>query len=118
MDELYKKMIDQLVDMCQNGQGNIGHERILSGVWNQYITKELDETQFEFNAILKKLNSNERKILASMMSDQVTTGVFETLKILEENQIEPFTKSYEGSCFNDFIGRMIGWKWPDREREL
>jgi len=41
------------------------------------------------------------------------TGVFETLKTLEEFQIEPFTDGYEGSPHNDFVGRLDDWSWPE-----
>jgi hypothetical protein len=42
----------------------------------------------------------------------VVTGVFETLKALEEFQIAPFVDGYEGSPYHDFIGRLDGWEWP------
>lgn len=108
--ELYGKIIDGLVEMCQNGQGKVYYDRVLSGEWYN--------DRMDFNELLSKLSTDDRKILAEVISDQISNGVFEALKVLEESGIEPFNKSYEGSCFNDFIGRMIGWEWPDREREL
>ena len=46
---------------------------------------------------------------------EVVTGVFETLKVLEQYQIEPFKDGYEGSPFNDFIGRLADWNWPEAQ---
>jgi len=45
----------------------------------------------------------------------VVTGVFETLKVLEEAQIDPFKGGNEGSPYEDFIGRLTldHWSWPE-----
>ena len=48
-----------------------------------------------------------------MLAQSVVTGVFEALKVLEEFEVEPFTDAYEGSPFNDFIGRLADWEWPE-----
>jgi hypothetical protein len=42
-----------------------------------------------------------------------TTGPGRPLKALEEFQIAPFESGYEGSPFNDFIGRLDDWQWPE-----
>jgi hypothetical protein len=47
------------------------------------------------------------------MAKEGELGVFETLKALEEFQIAPFESGYEGSPFNDFIGRLDDWQWPE-----
>ena len=48
-----------------------------------------------------------------MLAGEVVTGVFETLKALEQFQIAPFEDGYEGSAFEDFIGRLNDWNWPE-----
>lgn len=51
-----------------------------------------------------------------MLSQEVITGVFETLKALEQFEIQPFEDGYEGSPYNDFIGRVNPnnqWPWPE-----
>jgi hypothetical protein len=40
--------------------------------------------------------------------------VFETLKALEQFAIKPFKNGYEDSSYNDFVGRLNGWEWPQR----
>lgn len=47
-----------------------------------------------------------------MLANEVVTGVFETLKVLEQFRVPPFEDGYEGSPINDFIGRLGDWKWP------
>jgi hypothetical protein len=110
--EMYRKFIDFLVDMCHNGQGQIGAKRVVKGVWNQNATSDYIPEQHEVNLLLERLSISERKVIANLLCDQVVTGVFETLKALETFQISPFESGYEGSPFNDFIGRLDDWEWP------
>ena len=111
--ELYHKFIDSLVDMCHNGQGQIGSNRALKGIWNSNATSEYIPEQHKINLLLERLSISDRQVLAKLLSDAVETGVFETLKALEEFQISPFESGYEGSPFNDFIGRLNDWDWPN-----
>ena len=111
--ELYQKFIDSLVDMCHNGQGQIGSNRALKGIWNSNATSEYIPEQHKINLLLERLSISDRQVLAKLLSDAVETGVFETLKALEEFQISPFESGYEGSPFNDFIGRLNDWDWPN-----
>jgi hypothetical protein len=101
--QLYRDFIDHLVEVCQRGQGQIGANRVRAGFG---ITDE-------FNALLKRLSGADRQVLARMMLDEVELGVFETLKALEQFSVTPFETGYEGSAFNDFIGRLNGWRWPE-----
>jgi hypothetical protein len=110
---VYRQMIDELVDSCRNGQGQIGARRVRSGFWNGNATPDRGPDQHAINLFLKRLSADEREIIASMLVHGVVTGVFETLKVLEEFQIEPFKDGYEGSPFNDFIGRLNDWNWPE-----
>jgi Family of unknown function (DUF6547) len=110
--KIYRDMIDALVRVCEEGQGQIGARRVREGVWNQNATQDFIPDQHEINLLLKRLSSADREILASMLAQEVVTGVFETLKVLEQFQIEPFKDGYEGSPFNDFIGRLADWEWP------
>ena len=51
---------------------------------------------------------------ATILQDQFVCGVFETLKALEEFQIEPFLDGCDGSPYLDFIGHVADdpWEWP------
>ena len=109
----YRELIDELVRVCKDGQGQIGARRARNGVWNQNATKDFIPEQHEINLLLKRLSSADREVLAGMLTQEVVTGVFETLKALEQVEIEPFKDGYEGSPFNDFIGRLAGWEWPE-----
>jgi len=110
----YREMIDGLVQMCKHGQGQIGAERVRAGVWNQSATQDFIPDQHAINLLLKRLTAKDREIIAGMLAQEVVTGVFETLKILEEFQIEPFKEGYEGSPYNDFVGRLDDWSWPEK----
>lgn len=108
----YREIIDALVKVCKNGQGRIGAERARKGVWNRNATQDLIPDQHKINLLLQRLSPSDRETLAGMLSHQAEVGVFETLKILEQFRIEPFTDGYEGSPYHDFIGRMADWEWP------
>ena len=110
---IYRDLIDALVRACKEGQGQIGAERARAGLWNQNATPDLIPDQYEINQMLKRMSSADRKILAGMLAHQVEAGVFETLKVLEEFEIDPFKDGYEGSPYHDFIGRLSDWKWPE-----
>jgi hypothetical protein len=109
---IYKEMIDALVKTCKDGQGQIGSKRARRGTWNQNATAEFIPDQHQINLLLKRLSPTDREIFAQVLAQQVVTGVFETLKVLEQFQIEPFKDGYEGSPYNDFIGRLADWEWP------
>jgi hypothetical protein len=113
--EIYRKFIDNMVDVCHNGQGQISAKRFTNGVWNKNATAEFEflQDQYEINALLKRLSISDRRIIAKLLCSEVETGVFETLKALEEFEIFPFESGYEGSPFNDFIGRLNDWEWPE-----
>jgi hypothetical protein len=113
---IYREMIDELVRVCKNGQGQIGAKRAREGVWNQNATPDFIPEQHEINLLLKRMPPADREVLAGMLVQEVVTGVFETLKVLEQYQIEPFKDGYEGSPFNDFIGRLGDWNWPEAQR--
>lgn len=113
--ELYRSFIDDLVEMCNHGQGQIGAKRVLDGIWNQNATPDSLQEQHEINLMLGRLSDSDRRIIATMLSNEVVTGVFETLKTLEDYAIPPFESGYEGSPFHDFIGRLDDWEWPENK---
>ncbi|MFW9875151.1 MAG: DUF6547 family protein [Candidatus Thorarchaeota archaeon] len=111
----YREFIDCMVDDCHNGQGQIGSNRVKKGVWNINATKDFLPDQYEVNELLKRLNQKDKEIIARLLEESFEGGVFETLKYLEEFEIEPFIEGYEGSPYNDFIGRLSKkdkWEWP------
>lgn len=111
--EIYRKFIDSMVDMCRNGQGQIGANRVASGIWKKNANANYIPEQHKINLLIQRLSLTEREVLAELLSDAVVTGVFETLNALETFQISPFESGYEGSPFNDFIGRLDDWEWPN-----
>jgi hypothetical protein len=112
--DIYRDIIDSLVDMCHTGQGQIDAHRIRRGVWNENARPDYIEDQYEINLLLSRLSKDDREVLAKMVTGAVETGVFETLKSLEQYQIEPFTSGYEGSPIHDFVGRLQDWEWPNK----
>ncbi len=115
--KVYRYFIDWMVEVCHNGQGAIGPTCARSGVWNRNATVELEflADQFKMNQVLATLDHDQREVLAGMFAQAFVGGVFETLKALEQFEIEPFREGYEGSPYHDFIGRLAAdqWQWPD-----
>jgi hypothetical protein len=109
----YREVIDSLVDVCHSGQGQIGARRAREGIWNRNATPDFISDQHEINLLLARMSVTDREILAGMLAEQVELGVFETLKVLEQFQIAPFVDGYEGSPYNDFVGRLGDWEWPE-----
>jgi hypothetical protein len=114
--QLYRDVIDALVDVCKHGQGQIGAERAREGVWNRAATADFAPEQHRYNLLLARLSQEDRDTLAEMLAEGVVTGVFESLKALGEFEIEPFTDGYEGEAYHDFVGRMDDWEWPEDQR--
>jgi len=112
--EIYRQIIDHLVEVSRTGQGQVGPKRVISGLWNQNATEDGLPDQHAMNLLLAVLSDEQRTVLATMLQDQFVCGVFETLKALEEFQIDPFLDGYEGSPYHDFIGRVADdpWDWP------
>ncbi len=110
---IYRELIDELVRMCKDGQGQMGAQCARDGVWNRHATKDFIPEQHEVNLLLKRMTPADREILARILAEEVVIGVFEALKALEQFEIEPFKDGYEGSPYNDFIGRLADWEWPE-----
>ena len=110
---MYRNIIDDLVHVCRKGQGQIGPNRARSGVWNPNATEDFAPDQHRINGLLRKLSDEDREVIAGMLNHQVQLGVFETLKVLEAHNVEPLESGYEGSPYQDFIGRLDDWRWPN-----
>ncbi|MCC6669568.1 MAG: hypothetical protein IT458_00790 [Planctomycetes bacterium] len=110
----YRDIIDELVAVCREGQGQIGPTRTRAGVWNPHIDVSSDPHQHAINLLHARLSWADREIVAQMLAEAFEGGVFETLKLLESHGIAPFEDGYEGGPFQDFVGRLAGtWDWPE-----
>lgn len=110
----YRDIIDELVAVCREGQGQIGPTRTRAGVWNHQIDASSDPHQHAINLLLARLSWADREIVAQMLAEAFEGGVFETLKALEAHGVPPFEEGYEGSPSDDFMGRLAGnWRWPE-----
>lgn len=69
--------------------------------------------QLSANNLLERLSEEDREVLAQMLADAFESGVHETLVVLHETAVPPFEDGYEGAPFNDFVGRLNGWPWPE-----
>ena len=107
----YREMIDALVEVCRTGQGQIYPRRVREGVWHRYVPPT--EFSDQHNLLLARLSSADRELLSGMLTRQFESGVFEALKVLEQFRVEPFEDGYEGSPYNDFVGRLTDWEWPE-----
>ena len=110
--DLYKAVIDRLVEVCLRGQAQVAPQRVLRGLWNESASAQHLPDQGEINRLLARMSQADRETLARMLSEQAEVGVFEALKVLEEFGVSPFESGYEGSPYQDFVGRLKGWEWP------
>ncbi len=111
---IYRRTIDQLVDECHDGQGQVAARRVRAGLWNPNADQFADEMpdQVAYNDLLRRLSPEDRDTLAGLIADEFVGGVHETLRVLHDFQLEPFDDGYEGSPHHDFVGRLNGWEWP------
>jgi hypothetical protein len=111
----YRDVVDRLVRSCRQGQGQIAANRVRSGVWNPNADTMRDDMpdQAAMNALLRRLEADDREVLAQFLAQQFVGGVHETLVVLHEAGIAPFDDGYEGTPFHDFVGRLDDWPWPD-----
>lgn len=108
----YREAIDALVRACRTGQGQVGAQRALNGVWNQNANSTFLQDEHRLNELLRGLTEQDRNAIAKALAQEFEAGVFEALKVLEELRISPFQDGYEGAAYHDFIGRLGGWEWP------
>jgi hypothetical protein len=68
--------------------------------------------------LLQRLSEEQREVVARLMEEAFRGGVFQTLAALYRAELAPFDKGYEGAPYNDVVGRLDGWEWPEsRHRE-
>jgi hypothetical protein len=111
--ELYRALIDELVSECRQGQGQIGPRWVRTGTWNRNdaVLDDFPE-QRRINALLSGMRHDDREVLAQMLAEAFQGGVFIALRVLHDHQLPPFEDGYEGTPFNDFVGRLQDWPWP------
>jgi hypothetical protein len=111
----YRQIIDELVDECRAGQGQIGAHRARAGVWNSNAGPAAEglEDQARMNDVLYRLGPADREVLAVMLAEAFVDGVHTALVTLHEHEVPPFEDGYEGTPFHDFVGRLDGWEWPE-----
>ena len=101
----YRSIIDELVRECLEGQGTVLPLWVRRGQWPQ---------EHEINRMLARLSLEARALIARMLSDAYCGAVHDALRVLNDNQVPPFDQSYEGTPYQDFVGRLSGeWAWPD-----
>jgi hypothetical protein len=76
---IYRHVIEQLVRVCREGQGQMGARRVRNGIWIQNASANTLPKQHEINLLLKRLSPEDQAIIARLPADQVVTGGFETL---------------------------------------
>jgi len=110
----YRRVIDRLVQACQEGQGQIGARRARAGVWNRNAGSADGPLadQWQMNQLLLCLTTDQREVLAKMLAQEFVSGVHDTLVVLYEEQVAPLDDGYEGDPYHDFVGRLDGWTWP------
>lgn len=111
---LYRQMIDAMVVLCAQGQGQVSAQRIRLGIWNANAeaAASADPHQHTMNALLSSLTPEQREALALLFAEEFASGIFNALEVLHAAHLDPFVVGYEGHPSDDFLGRMDGWTWP------
>jgi len=113
--KLYRDAIDEMVRSCHEGQGQISSRWVLSGDWLSHLDADTYPEEHATSQFVAGLSQGDRQILAKMLEQSFEGGMFNALVCLEKFEIAPFEDGYEGSAFNDFIGRLTcDWDWPER----
>jgi hypothetical protein len=110
----YRAVIDAMVEVCRIGQGQVGAELARRGIWNRNANERFLTDDHRMNVILSGLTELDRDALGIALTKQFEAGVFEAIKVLEQKGITPFEDGYEGSPHEDFVGRLVGWQWPEK----
>ncbi len=111
--KLYQEIIDKLADMSKSC---VNAGRIEQG-------SVPGDDSADINAVLGKLNENDRAVLARFVTETYSSGIFDVLDLLEwYTSSKGMTISIGGEQLptdkfegiqNDFIGRRDGWDWYD-----
>lgn len=111
---LYRRVIDAMVVECAQGQGQVSAHRVRVGVWNSDAEDDPEAMpeQYALNKLLASLGAEERELLARLLVDEFSSGVFNALHVLNVASVTPFELSYEETPTDDFLGRMDGLDWP------
>lgn len=100
----YRQAIDALVDECHNGQGSVLPEWVERGVW------PIDRS---IASALGRFTAEERHLVAKMLRTAYSGAVHDTLRVLEDHEFPALDQAYEGSPFQDFMGRLEShYDWP------
>ena len=113
--DLYRSLIDALVDECRHGGGTVLATWARRGVWNPYALDHPEEMPDEqrMNEVLARMPDGAREVLAGMLMQSYEGGVHDTLRVLHDHGLPPFDDPYEGTPSHDFMGRLrTDWDWP------
>ncbi len=113
--EQYRRLIDQLVHSCQQGQGQIGPNRVRRGAWNREATAAGMRDQQKINDLLARLGPSERDVLAGMLFDAFVGGVHEALVVLHQNRVPPFEDGIEGAPFHTSLAGFTAGPGPQSD---
>ena len=77
----YRQLIDELVRSCRHGQGQIASARLRKGIWNPNTDEVLqdDPKQIAMNSLLKRIDADDRELLAHFFAEEFVSGVHESL---------------------------------------
>ena len=84
-------------------------------MWNRYALDHPDEMPEEnrMNIVLARLGDDDRAEVARMVELSYEGGIHDTLRLLHDNAVPPFDVAYDGTPFQDFMGRLkTDWAWP------
>ena len=112
----YRSLIDALVEECRDGQGQVLPKWVRRGVWNRNALDDPDALPEEhrMNTVLAHLGDEDRAVVARMLELSYEGAIHDTLRILNDHEVPPFDDAYEGTPFNDFMGRLkTDWEWPN-----
>lgn len=100
----YRAAIDALVEECRNGQGSVFPGWARRGVW---------PSDPEITSFLEPLSVADRELVVRMLSTAYSGAMHDALRVLEDHDFPHLDQAYEGSAYQDFIGRLVtDYAWP------
>jgi hypothetical protein len=85
-----------------------------SGPYPRSVNDSREQYRRVIDGLVRECREGQGPIAAKRGDAQgaFESGVFIALRVLHDESIPPFDDGYEGTPFNDFVGRLNGWSWP------
>lgn len=110
----YQHFIDHMVSVRNS---SLFPERLRTGKWMFHTPPE----EQKYQSLLDRLSPEDRELVAQIIQDAVDSAVFDSLKVLTENEyrirkenLELPWEPYGSEMYYDYVERIANSKWPSK----